>query len=312
MIVKELDPFIGQDKFELAGRRAEEQIAHYLKRFFGKRDDVDVLHGLRIELDGEVAQMDHLVLHPYGMLIVESKSVSGKVQIKDDGQWVRWYADNSKGMRSPITQAQMQALLLRDLLSEKVKQKGFFDNVDLDVLVAVSDEGLILWPKTGPFAAVCKADQVPDRIEAHIQRLRAVGHKRPLLTPEYLRVIGSFLSLKHKPLVKAVQQSPVVQEPVATDSTSKSVEGLKPAVLISPKVDAKNALPEKVCKSCKSSDLELTFARSYYFKCRVCDKNTGIKFDCPSCGGEGRIRKQGKDFFAECKSCDASGLYHSN
>ncbi|MFM2276113.1 MAG: hypothetical protein RL211_1985 [Pseudomonadota bacterium] len=296
----------------MAGRRAEEQIAHYLRRFFGKRDDVDVLHGLRIELDGEVAQMDHLVLHPYGMLIVESKSVSGKVQIKDDGQWVRWYADNSKGMRSPIKQAQMQGLLLRDLLSEKVKQKGVFDNVGFDVLVAVSDEGLILWPKEGPLPEVCKADQVPDRIEAHIQRLRAAGHERPLLTPEYLRVIGSFLSMKHKPLIKAVTPTPFIQEPVATYLPPKLVETSKLAVLTSSKVQAKHTLPERICKSCQSSDLELTFARSYYFRCRACDKNTGIKFGCPSCGGEGRIRKQGKDFFAECKSCDASVLYHSN
>jgi hypothetical protein len=50
----------------------------------------------------------------------------------------------------------------------------------------------------------------------------------------------------------------------------------------------------------------------YYFACRACEKNTAIKFACPACGGEGRIRKQGSEFFAECKSCEASALYHKN
>lgn len=69
MIYKDLDPFTGSDKFAVAGRRAEEQMVHYLKRFFGSSQEVDVLNYLRIDLQGEIAQMDHLVLHPFGLSI---------------------------------------------------------------------------------------------------------------------------------------------------------------------------------------------------------------------------------------------------
>ena len=124
MILKELDSFDGQGKMEVAGRRAEEQMAFYLRRFFASSGDVDVLNYLRIDLRGEVAQMDHLVLHPYGLLIVESKSVSDSVQITDDGQWKRWFNRKPSGMPSPITQAKMQAALLKELLEKTVKQKG--------------------------------------------------------------------------------------------------------------------------------------------------------------------------------------------
>src|SRR5688572_14876458 len=48
VIFKELDPFSGSDKFAVAGRRAEEQMAHYLRRFFANSTDVDVLNYLRI------------------------------------------------------------------------------------------------------------------------------------------------------------------------------------------------------------------------------------------------------------------------
>jgi hypothetical protein len=82
MIFKELDPFVAQSKFDRAGRKAEEQMAHYLLRFFGKSESVDVLNGIRIEIDGEIAQMDHIVLHPLGILIVESKSVGAAFKSK--------------------------------------------------------------------------------------------------------------------------------------------------------------------------------------------------------------------------------------
>src|SRR4051812_37135501 len=105
MIYKELDAFTSTDKLLVAGRRAEEQMAHYLKRFFGNSDQFDVLNYLRIELGGEVAQLDHLLLHERGLVIIESKSVAGSVQIKDDGQWIRWFNKSPQGMRSPVTQA---------------------------------------------------------------------------------------------------------------------------------------------------------------------------------------------------------------
>jgi hypothetical protein len=172
MIRKELDPFDGTGKFELSGRKAEEQMAFYLRRFFGSSTDVDVINYLRIDVNGEVAQMDHLVLHPFGLLIVESKSVSDGVQITDDGQWMRWFNRKPSGMASPITQAQLQGRLLKELLEKTVKQKGFFDQIRLDVLVAISDGGTITWPKSGALPEVCKADQVPDRVNNRIEQFR--------------------------------------------------------------------------------------------------------------------------------------------
>jgi hypothetical protein len=74
-----------------------------------------------------------------------------------------------------------------------------------------------------------------------------------------------------------------------------------------------NELPAKACKHCSGTELEAQYGKyGYYFVCKACEKNTGIKFACPACGEEGRVRKQGKEFFAECKSCDASQLYHAN
>jgi transcription elongation factor Elf1 len=271
-----------------------------------------VINGLRIDLGGEIAQMDHLVLHPYGLLIVESKSVSGSVQIKDDGQWIRWFAKQPSGMRSPVTQARMQGMLLRDLLEAGVKQKGFFDRARLDVLVAISDTGTIQWPASGALPEVCKADQVAERLIARIDQFRS-GLKEPdLLTAEHRRRIGDFLCRMHKPVVAQVGASPVIQ--VAAPPPPPQVLAPKAAPMAAPDPTTKpSSLPEPKCKHCGSDRVDVVYGKfGYYFLCKACEKNTALKFDCPACGQTGRIRKDGSRFFAECKSCTASALFHTN
>ena len=76
-----------------AGAVAESQTAHYLHRRFKDEPDVHLLHDLRIEdreqpeHDGRVGvcQIDHLIVHRWGMFIVETKSVTGEVRIRPDG-----------------------------------------------------------------------------------------------------------------------------------------------------------------------------------------------------------------------------------
>ena len=279
MIRKELDPFEGSGKLELAGRKAEEQMAFYLRRFFGSSADVDVLNYLRIDLNGEVAQMDHLVLHPFGLLIVESKSVSDGVQITDDGQWLRWFNKIPSGMASPVTQAQLQGLLLKELLEKTVKQKGFFDQVRLDVLVAVSDGGKITWPKSGALPEVCKADQVADRINQRIGQFRKLRKEADILTSDHRRVIADFLLAVHKPLKSQdrfaahVLPEHKVEEPRPEYKTSR----VKPANLVpdikwgrDTNVPTKpTLLPPKYCKYCQSTRLEGKSGQyGYYFSDR--------------------------------------------
>ena len=88
MILKELDPFASGDLLARSGRAAEEQMAFYLRRAFAADPDTLVLNGIRLARDGDAAQMDHLVAYPFGLIIIESKSVTGTVRINAQGEWV--------------------------------------------------------------------------------------------------------------------------------------------------------------------------------------------------------------------------------
>lgn len=163
MILKELDSFCSKDKYRIAGRKAEEQMAFYLKRYFKTAEDVFVINGLRIWIDGDTAQIDHLVIYPAGIIIIESKSVAEKIGVTNDLQWMRQYGDKRSGMKSPIIQAKMQGKLITELIESSAKPaKHLIENIA--VLIAISDSGLIEWPDSGPIDCVKKADQICEEI----------------------------------------------------------------------------------------------------------------------------------------------------
>ncbi len=88
MIIKENNNRVPSKRLEKAGHAAERKVAYYLKMAFGNDPNLLILHDLRLEHeDGITAQMDHLVIHCNGIIVIESKSVAGKLRAQDDGQW---------------------------------------------------------------------------------------------------------------------------------------------------------------------------------------------------------------------------------
>ena len=311
MIYKELDPFQSDDKFAKTGRAAEEQMAFYFKRFFANDPDILVLNGIRLEADGDAAQVDHLVIHSHGISIVESKSVHGKIQIKDDGQWIRWFgANQSKGMASPITQARLQEKFFRSVLGKASRKEALFETFPFDLYVAISDGGVILWPPSGPVRGVCKADQVPDKIvESNRAKAKAPGALE--LSKENREKIAAFLSAVNKPLVRAIR--PTAPAARTTEAVQASVVAPVVAPLPVSALDAVvSNVKSPVCRHCGSTLLELRYAHTYYFFCQKCEKNSSIKTLCPSCHEPAKLRKEKKKFFAECAKCYCSTLFFVN
>lgn len=300
MIYKELDPIQTEDKFAKAGRAAEEQMAFYFKRFFGNDPDILVLNGIRLEADGDAAQMDHLVIHSHGLAIVESKSVVGKLQIKDDGQWIRWYGNQSKGMASPITQARLQEKFLRSYLAKASNNPTLFEKFPIDLYVAISDSGVILWPKSGSIPGVCKSDQVPDKIVARREEAQSAG--APELAAAGREKIAAFLIASNKPLAKSVE---VVSSAESEPAIAQSVAEYK--------AEPETASVKPSCKHCGGNSLEIRYGHTYYFHCLACEKNSPIKETCPKCKGPARIRRQNKiEHYLECDKCKHSNLYFVN
>ena len=320
MILKELDPGAGGDRFSKAGRKAEKQLAHYLKRAFADSPAIRVLNDLKLERNGEVAQIDHLALHKYGVVIIESKSVTTCVSINAHDEWTREYAGSWHGMRSPVLQASRQGDLLRALLIDHHdelldKMLGFiqtsFTAMALDILVAIADSGQIKrhCPEQAP--EVMKADQVPYRIQELVGRyeamnslfnlrLRDIAAAPRSFSDSELSRMGVFLRTRHQPLTPCER----AREPA--EDITKTAQEPKPGST------SENGRPP-VCRYCSSSSLVVKYGKyGYYFKCQDCNGNTPIKARCYRCNSKARLRKQRQHFYSEFPTCGGSDLFFSN
>ncbi len=203
MVYKELDRLDWQDEEAVARRTADEQMPYYLRRFFGDSQDVDVLNQLCVSTGGVTTRVDHLLMHPFGLVVVDSTSVSGRLRVREDGRWICLHHDRKDVIPSPVTQAYAQALSLKAFLEKKVHQKGFFDKLELDVLVAVPDTEAIEWPSRGALVEVCNADEVPRQVSQRVAQYRDMGAGPGLLIAEQRRRLAGFLRIKHKPRAAA-------------------------------------------------------------------------------------------------------------
>ena len=218
MIIKEKEGVAAGSKRLQAGIDAELQMAHYLKRRYGDDPSVRVFNDLRIVRDDEAAQMDHLLLHKHGLIIIESKSVSCELHINAHGEFHRKYGRKKEGIDSPIEQAIRQGDLLRGLLidhKERLRKKylfgkmqGGFKYCPVNVLAAISRKAVI----TGSRKAVPelhKADQITGAIDDIIEHHRRASKLTTkyeeewglyTFTPDEIERVTQFLLDRHTPL----------------------------------------------------------------------------------------------------------------
>lgn len=90
-----------------AGMKGEQEAAYLIDFHFKDRESWIVVHDLRLEVNGRVAQIDHLLLHRcLDCYVLETKHFSSGMKITEDGEFLRWnhYRKTYEGMPSPLTQ----------------------------------------------------------------------------------------------------------------------------------------------------------------------------------------------------------------
>lgn len=326
MIVKELEPQTFSDSLRRAGHEAESQLAHYLKRAFEDDPYKFVFNNLRIQRRDETAQLDHLILHRCGLIVVESKSVAGEVAVNEHGEWTRWWNRQGRGMPSPVLQARRQLDLLGALMQKhetELMEKGFLglrqrtlSGMRRDVLVAISDGGRITRKLDVP--EVVKADQVPDRIRETVEQARKQGNF--YFTDTELHRVRDFLLSRHVPTTAPTQSqtadaADMPLSPTTREAVGNPALGRTPDAPAAPRADATAPASESQepprCRHCQSTDISIEYAHSYYIKCARCGGNTPIKVSCNECDAPARLRKKGAEFRVVC-AAGHERLYHTN
>lgn len=101
------------------GLQGERDAAHYIDTHLGDSTNHVVLHDLRLESGGDVAQIDHLIIgRGFHFFLLETKNFGGNLSINAAGEFTVDYGREKYGIESPIEQSKRHEVVLLRVLDE--------------------------------------------------------------------------------------------------------------------------------------------------------------------------------------------------
>lgn len=146
------------------GIQGERDAAHYIDSHFRDNENYAIVHDLRVEVDGEVAQIDHMLMGRAICFLFETKCFGGNVKINDHGEFSVTYAgQRTFGIESPIEQSRRHEKVLRKLLDRLDIKTRTGQPLEFRHVVLVHPKATITRPAESKFStsSVIKADQLP-------------------------------------------------------------------------------------------------------------------------------------------------------
>lgn len=308
-----------------AGIKGEQESAYHIDFDFRDSEITSVIHDLRLEWHGRVAQIDHLVIHrTHKFYVLETKSFSNGLKITDEGEFLRWndWKKNYEGMASPIEQNRRHVEVLRDVLVHLG-----YPNPEIESFVLISSTARIDRSKLHPSPEVVKADQFTTAFKKrYLESMTSVGGilggLSKALFGDSAEAIAKNLVRLHKPITIDYEAKFGMRDVLAGAANLQQAEPVvapeipvrgkvENTVPVSSEQEAEPAAPP--CKACGSTRLAIEYGKfGYYFKCKACDANTALKVGCEVPGHKEKIRKSKLTFYRECEQCNSSRVFHVN
>jgi hypothetical protein len=318
-----------------AGLKGEAESAYLINFEFGKSRNWAVIHDLRLEHEGRVAQIDHLLINRWmDIYVLESKHFHAGFKITEDGEFLQWHAYKRTytGMASPLEQNERHIAVLRDVVSQidLPTRLGIRIAPAFVPLILVAPTARIDRPKTFDASRVIKADQLKKQIWKDIDDenpiLGLLKTATKIVSRDTVEFVARQLAMKHKPLTKyygiTIATPTLEPQSLLAEATlpNSRVEPTFDAAAEQPPARKKTATSSArpsmasppTCKACHGGIGSILHGKfGYYFKCSACDANTTMRFNCQP-GHKTRVRKDGNDFYRECAECGTSERFHQN
>jgi len=278
--------FIRRDLIKIEnGYRYEKDNAYYLNFAFKNGTQSFLLHDIRVESSGQVAQIDHILINRFGIEILESKGFLGKLKINGDGSLDITYKDRVETLPSPIEQNKRHAQVILDLIKENIELPINLKLAGIPIINSV-----LIHPRTTILneklpEGFYRADSFSSHWDKRIDNMSVVNVFKSLgtiMSLEKAREIANLLIEKDKP---------------------KSVDYIK----------RYNLKDINFCSKCGSLNLEIRYGKyGYYFKCLECNGNTAIKLKCKNSSCKPRVKKEKLNFYRVCEKCNEKELFFVN
>lgn len=145
----------------ILGNKAEKNAAYMLSKLVEKKDKYFLINDLRLDIDGSIAQIDHLTINRFGYVyLFETKNFSTGIKVDCEGVFWRWNSSSKSYIEipSPIEQSKRHEITL-----QKVLDAVGFTVTGFEHFIVVDYKAKLLKPDKG-FDNVCRPDMVEKAI----------------------------------------------------------------------------------------------------------------------------------------------------
>lgn len=198
-----------------AGITGEREAAHEIDFYYGTSPKYAIIHDLRLEMDGRVAQIDHLLIARFlAIWVCETKHFAEGVGVNERGEWVSYWHRRPRGIPSPVEQNRKHQTILQDIFEKGViplpKRLGMTVKPEVRGLVLVSNRATISRPvgrkmeHLDGLDSVIKADQLDETVQRQVDGMLntaggAVRAMARFVSVAELRNFSQQLAALHKP-----------------------------------------------------------------------------------------------------------------
>jgi hypothetical protein len=276
------------------GYNAEKDNAYYLDFAFKDSPTVTLLHDIRIEHNGRVAQIDHILINRRGIEVLESKSFTGELTIKKDGSLDVKYGQKIETFPNPIEQNKRHSEILIDFIKENMELPANIKLLGIHV-----NSTVLINPKTTVANGALpkgfeRADSFITKWNERVDKMSPLTVFKALttiLTLDRVQEIAEFLVKNHKPKSYDYRKKYPIKKEVKKEIKSKKF----------------------FCSKCNDTNLEIRYGKyGYYFKCLSCNGNTSIKLKCSDKSCKPKLQKKRLEFYQVCEMCGTNKLFFTN
>jgi hypothetical protein len=301
----------------VSGERNEQNSAYYLDFKYKDSPHWALIHDLRIEHRGRVAQIDHLLINRFlDVYVLESKNYYYGVKITEEGEFLVWDGKGYQAIESPYEQNQRHIQALQTSVEDRnlgPRRLGFSIPISYRNVVLISPTSKLLKPSSSTFDlfTVIKADAFVSATGKDIDNKSIISAPK-IVGCDTLQEFSEKLVRLHRPgSINFAAKFGISNNDTIDGVQVASIVASPASPVYSPAVhESKDVL---ACRNCNSPIIAVMYGKfGYYFKCGECDGNTPIKIACGTFGHNERIRKDGKKFFRECGDCRSSSLFFVN
>lgn len=255
------------------GIQGEKDAAYYIDTYYRDSQNWAVLHDLRLKIDDEIAQIDHLLVGRAFMIALETKNFNGNVSINEYGEFSVTYANgDAYGIPSPLEQSKRHERLLRKLLDQLGIQPRLGSEMEIHHVVMFHPRAVIQRPDRKKFntSNIIKADGLStwhdQFVDKEIGVLGVVARAHKIRSTETVREWAEKIARQHEP--ENLLRLPDFMAPK------------HPALLPNRAAESSVATPLTAAQPpvCAACDKPLTVAQADY--CRKHERQFGGKLYC--------------------------------